>query len=292
MSGSVSGSVVTVTALTVHPVKSLGGVAIESGGVEPQGLRGDRRWAVVDPHGTKVTAREEHALLGLRAEPLDEGAVRLLGPGVDPLDVAPPRDAVPVPVRFSGQGSARPAGPEADAWLTDQIGRPLRLVWQDDSTHRPIRPEMGGVAGDRNSLSDAAPLHVTSEASLRRLNDWILETALERGEQPGELLGHDRFRPNVVVAGSEAFAEDSWVAARIGDVPFRATMVCDRCVMTTIDRATLARAKEPIRSLARHRKWDGATWFGIRLTPVLPLAAGATIRVGDEVVPVTSAQQP
>ncbi|HET7801258.1 MAG TPA: MOSC N-terminal beta barrel domain-containing protein [Humibacillus xanthopallidus] len=277
---------VRVTSLTAYPVKSLGGAWLAAAEVEERGLRGDRRWAVVDPAGTKVTAREEHALLGLRAKPLPHGAVRLLSPEGDPIEVVPPRDAAPVTVRFSGQDEARPAGAEADAWLSERIGRPLRLVWQDDETRRPIRPDMGGLAGERNSLSDAAPLHVTSEASLRRLNDWVTETALERGEQPGEPLGHDRFRPNVVVEGGEPFAEDSWVGAHIGDVPFRATMVCDRCVMTTIDRATGKSAKEPIRSLARHRKWDGATWFGIRLTPVLPIASGAVIRVGDDVVPL------
>ena len=121
----------TVTVLTVHPVKSLGGVSVDEATVEAQGLRDDRRWAVVDPHGTKVTAREEHALLGLRAEPLEDGAVRLVSPGGDQLDVAAPRDAAPVAVRFSGQESARPAGAEADAWLTTRVGRPLRLVWQD-----------------------------------------------------------------------------------------------------------------------------------------------------------------
>jgi len=275
---------VRVTSLTAYPVKSLAGVSLDAAVVEPQGLRGDRRWAVVDPEGAKVTAREQNALLGLRAEPLDDGGVRLVGSGAPPLEVAPPRGAEPVTVRFSGQDHALPAGDEADAWLTARVGRPLRLVWQDDGTHRPIRPDMGGREGDRNSLSDAAPLHVTSEASLRRLDDWMLETALERGEEPRDPLGHDRFRPNVVVSGSEPFAEDGWSAVRIGDVPFRATMVCDRCVMTTIDRDDLRTGKEPIRTLARHRKWDGATWFGIRLTPVLPLAAGATVRVGDEVV--------
>jgi hypothetical protein len=55
--------------------------------------------------------------------------------------------------------------------------------------------------------------------------------------------------------------------------------------MTTVDRVDLRTGKEPIRTLARHRKWDGATWFGIRLTPRLPLAAGATVRVGDPVEP-------
>ena len=277
-----------VTSLTAYPVKSLGGVSLEEAVVEAQGLRGDRRWAVVDPAGTKVTAREEHALLGLRAEPGDDGAVRLVAGDSPPLTVRPPREAEPVAVSFSGQDRARPAGQAADAWISERVGRTLHLVWQDDAVRRPIRAEMGGLHGDRNSLSDAAPLHVTSEASLGQLNDWIVETCLERGEEPGEPLGHDRFRPNVVIAGGEPFAEDTWAGARIGDVPFRATMVCDRCVMTTIDRTTRESAKEPIRTLARHRKWDGATWFGIRLTPVLPLAAGATIRVGDEVVAQTA----
>jgi uncharacterized protein len=284
-------ALVRVTSLTAYPVKSLGGAGLAAAEVEERGLRGDRRWAVVDPHGTKVTAREEHALLRLRAKPLPGGAVRLLSPVGEPLEVAPPRDAAPVTVQFSGQQEARPAGAQADAWLSERIGRPLRLVWQDDATHRPIRPDMGGLAGDRNSLSDAAPLHVTSESSLRRLNDWMTETALERGERPGEPLGHDRFRPNIVVEGGDPFAEDSWVGARIGDVPFRATMVCDRCVMTTIDRATGESAKEPIRTLARHRTWAGATWFGIRLTPVLPIPHGATIRVGDDVVPLIAEDQ-
>ena len=275
---------VHVTSLTAYPVKSLGGVSVDAAVVEARGLRGDRRWAVVDPAGTKVTAREEHALLGLRAEPLDGGGVRLLGADADALDVTPPRDAAPVPVGFSGQDSARPAGPGADRWLTQRVGRPLRLVWQDDATHRPIRPDLGGAPGDRNSLADAAPVHVTSESSLARLNDWVLETALERGEEPRDPLAHRRFRPNVVVAGGEPFAEDAWSSVRIGDVPFRTTMVCDRCVMTTIDSVDLRSGKEPIRTLARHRKWGGATWFGVRLTPVLPLDPGATVRVGDPVV--------
>lgn len=279
------GDGVNVTALTAYPVKSLGGVSLESAVVEAQGLSGDRRWAVVDPGGTKVTAREEHALLGLRAEPLEGGGVRLLAPGAEPVEVTPPREAAPVRVGFSGQDRARPAGPHADDWLTRQVGRPLRLVWQDDGTHRPIRADLGGADGDRNSLSDAAPIHVTSESSLARLNDWVVETALERGEQPRDPLSHERFRPNVVVAGGEPFAEDDWSSVRIGDVAFRVTMVCDRCVMTTIGRVDLRTGKEPIRTLARYRKWGGATWFGIRLTPELPLDAGATLRIGDEVVP-------
>jgi uncharacterized protein YcbX len=273
-----------VVSLHVHPVKSLAGVSPMEAAVDERGVGGDRRWAVVDPDGAKVTAREEHALLRLRAEPLPGGDVRLLDASGGGLDVPRPVGAEPVPVGFSGQSLARPAGAEADAWLTERVGRALRLVWQDEDTLRPVRADLGGAAGDRNSLSDAAPLHVTTDASLRRLNDWLLETAAEQGEEPGEPLGHDRFRPNVVVDGDEPFAEDAWRHVTVGAVAFRATMVCDRCVMTTIDRDDLTTSKEPIRTLARHRRWEGATWFGIRLTPVLPVAAGSVLRVGDAVV--------
>ena len=97
-----------------------------------------------------------------------------------------------------------------------------------------------------------------------------------------------RFRPNVVVDGEpgEPFAEDAWPFVRLGDVRFRVNGVCDRCVMTTIDPVSLARGKEPIRTLAKHRKWDGKTWFGVWLIPDLAASpADAVVAVGDAVLP-------
>jgi uncharacterized protein YcbX len=275
-----------VTALTLYPVKSLGGVALDASPLDARGLRGDRRWGLVDVSGGKVTAREVKGLLGLSAEPAgqtgqtgqtgSEGAIRLRDRAGGSLVVAAPREATPIVVDHSGQGTARPAGREVHAWISERVGTELRLVWQDDASLRPVRQDRGGRTGDTNSLADAAPILLTTGASLRRLNGWLAET----GAEP---IGHERFRPNVVVDGTEPFAEDQWDEVRIGDVAFHRTMVCDRCVMTTIDRQTLRTTKEPIRTLSRHRKWDGATWFGIRLAPDLPLPADAHLRVGDEV---------
>lgn len=266
-----------VASLHLYPVKSLAGVQVDQTGLDRRGLVDDHRWAVVSPGGAKVTAREVHAMLGLRAEPAEAGGIRLLDRAGTHLTVAAPRDAAPVAVSFSGQDAARPAGPDADGWLSIRLEQQVRLVWQDDRAHRPIRAQMGGQTGDTSSLADAAPVHVTTEASLQRLNEWLAES----GTEP---LGHDRFRPNVVVSGGAPFDEDDWRDVRIGEVAFRFTMICDRCVMTTIDRQTLATAKEPIRTLARYRRWEGATWFGIRLTPKLPVPVDATISVGDEVI--------
>ena len=64
---------------------------------------------------------------------------------------------------------------------------------------------------------------------------------------------------------------------------------CDRCVLTLVDPDTASKGKEPIATLARHRRWDGATWFGMNLIPDTP---GATIRVGDEVEILESVPAP
>ena len=133
----------------------------------------------------------------------------------------------------------------------------------------------GGLDGDTLSLADAGPLLMTSEASLARLQEWV-----DAADAPTE-LEMVRFRPNVVIDGDEAFAEDGWPTVRIGDLELRTAEPCDRCVMTTIHPTTLATGPEPIRTLSRTRKWDGKTWFGTRL---VPLGEGE-IRVGDEVVP-------
>ena len=88
----------------------------------------------------------------------------------------------------------------------------------------------------------------------------------------------DRFRPNIVLDGVEApFVEDTWSTVRIGNIEFRFAEHCDRCVLTTIDPRTLAQGHEPLRTLARHRKRDGKTYFGVRL---VPLTTGP-LRVGD-----------
>ena len=264
-----------VTRIRLHPVKSFAGYDVASARVLPWGLEGDRRWAVVDPAGQPVTAREHNGLLGFTAESLADGGVLLADPrmGGDPLRVDPPTDAVPVPVGHSRQGTALPAGDEADDWLTAKLGRPVRLVWQPDPRVRTVNPSNGGLPDDRMSLADAAPLLLASEASLAQLDEWVGdETA------PLDML---RFRPNIVIDGDEPFAEDAWPFVGLGDVRFRVSGVCDRCVMTTIDPVTLARGKEPIRTLAKHRRWDGKTWFGIWL---VPQGSGA-VAVGDAVRP-------
>ena len=107
-------------------------------------------------------------------------------------------------------------------WISERVGAELRLVWQDDASLRPVRRDRGDAGPGTRTPSDAAPILLTTGSSLRRLNGWLAEA----GAEP---IGHERFRPNVVVDGTEPFAEDGWDEVRIGDLPFHRTMVCDRC---------------------------------------------------------------
>ena len=270
--------------LNVHPLKSGAIRPVRSIGVLPGGLRGDRTWMVVDGAGRLVSAREVHGLFHVVADTPDTdtavtSALRLRMPGLPDLHLDEPAGE-PEPVRlFSLDLLAVPAGPDADAWVRAALGRDdVRLVWCDDPTRRTLQPGFS-QPGDHAAFPDSFPVTVASTASLRQLNDWILERALELGEEPAEPLPMERFRPNLVVDAEEPFAEDRWEALTVGGVRFRVGKPVGRCVMTTIDVASLTTAQEPIRTLARHRRWDGKTFFAVHLVPEGP----GTLSVGDEV---------
>jgi uncharacterized protein len=284
-----------VTELRLYPVKSLGGVEVKSAVVEPWGFAGDRRWALVDDAGELVTAREIHQLLRLTAEPVDEDTIRITDRADgESILVDTPLGLGPVPVGVSRQPFLSPADEDVNLWLDERVGARVRLVWQEDPASRPISGARGGLPGDSMSLADAGPLLLTSETSLAQLNAWISAEVDEpdvadidpadisdaAATPPAAGLEMLRFRPNVVTDGGEPFAEEGWPGVRIGEVEFRTTMVCDRCVMTTLDPVTLEGGKEPIRTLARHHRWDGKTWFGTRLVRT---GGGDRIRLGGPV---------
>ncbi|KQW46023.1 molybdenum cofactor biosysynthesis protein [Nocardioides sp. Root1257] len=257
------------------PVKSCRGEDLDAAVVEPWGLAGDRRWMVVDEDGAVITAREANGLVLIDPTITPDG-LALTAPELPPLEVRTPDPGTQTGVTiWHSTLTAAPAGQEADAWFSKALGRTARLVHLDDPTRRPTSIEFS-EPDDRVSFADGYPLLVATEASLAALNDVVLE----RSEGVHPPLPMTRFRPNVVIAGTEAWEEDDWRRIRIGDAVFRAVKGCARCVLTTIDPDTAARGKEPIASLARIRRWDGATWFGVNLVPDTP---GVTIRVGDEV---------
>ncbi|MFI9803816.1 MOSC domain-containing protein [Streptomyces sp. NPDC052301] len=265
-----------VQSIHVHPVKAFRSLSLGEAVVEPWGLAGDRRWTLIDDGGKVVTQREQPRLALAAAEPLAGGGIRLSAPGHAPLTVRVPDPGPTVSVSvFGTKVEAVPAAAAAHAWCSAYAEADVRLVHMDDpATRRPVDPEYA-LPGETVSFADGYPLLVTTTASLDALNSLIAE-----GRHPHEgPLPMSRFRPNVVVAGTRPWAEDDWSRISVGEVVFRVVKSSGRCVVTTTDQDTAERGREPLYTLARHRRIGGRLIFGQNVAPLSP----GTIRVGDPV---------
>jgi uncharacterized protein len=264
-----------VTSLHTYPIKGCHRRDHDAAQVEPWGLRGDRRWLIVEPDGRALTQREIPLLATIHPSYVD-GGLFVRTPGAVDLVVAEPTGGDPVPVTvWNDTVSATPAGPDADEWLSWVLDRKVSLVWLDDPTRRPVDPAHARP-GDRVSFADGYPLLLTTIASLDALNGWLLESGSPEGPLP-----MTRFRPNVVVACAGAWDEDGWVGRRlrIGAVEFRAAKPCGRCVVTTTDQETGEKGHEPLWILGRYRNIGQKLLFGLNLIP----DSTGFISVGDPV---------
>jgi uncharacterized protein YcbX len=275
----------SLQAVNRFPIKSCRGHSVDRVTVEPWGLAGDRRWVVVGDDGRSLTAREHPRMLLISPVLGDDGRLDLTSPDASPLSVAVPAPDRLVPISvWNSDLDAALAGDEANAWFSKVIGTSARLVHLDDPTRRHPNPRFARPT-DYLSFADAYPLLLATTASLGALNDWIAEGPRSE-EGPLPMI---RFRPSVVVGGSTPWEEDGWRRIRIGDAVFRVVKGCDRCAITMTDADSAVRGKEPIATLARHRRWDGETWFGMNLVPDTP---GSVIAIGDDVEVLESVPAP
>jgi uncharacterized protein YcbX len=257
-----------LSSLYVYPIKSCGGVAVGEWEVDERGLRHDRRWMLVDETGRFMSQRRFPcmALIGVHVE---HDRLVVNAPGMSSLQVPfhlP--DGKPVLTSiWDDLVESLPVGEEADRWFGEFLGTRCRLVYMPHESVRPVDPDYGR-AGDRVGFVDGFPFLLISEVSLADLN--------ARLEQP---LPMNRFRPNLVVAGCEPFAEDGWEVLRVGSITLRVVKPCARCAITTVDQATAARGREPLRTLATFRKHGSKVLFGQNLVH----DGTGILRVGDPV---------
>lgn len=253
----------------LYPVKSSAPIAVTTADAEPRGLRHDRRWMVVDAHGRFLTGREFARLTLVRAQPRPEG-LKLDAPDMPSLTVRfPSIDLTTWVTVWKTPLGARPAGDAADAWLSEFLQQPARLVHMDATAIRTVDPAYA-QPGDEVSFADAFPLLLISHAALDGLN--------ARLAKPVSMV---QFRPNLVVDGVPAHAEDSWKRIRIGAVEFDVVKACTRCVFTTVDpvRGERDPEGEPLRTLIGYRRTSSGVTFGQNLIP----RSFGTLRVGDAI---------
>ncbi len=264
-----------VSEINIYPIKSLGGVELNDSIIEPRGLALDRRWMLVDQDGSFLTQRAfpQMATLGVSI-------------GSDGLHVTANGESIAVPFETSSYNeidvsvwqsrcSAQVYDDSINRWFSQALQTNCQLVFMPEETRRLVNP-VYAVRQDEDvvSFADGYPILLIGQNSLSDLNGKL--------EKP---VSMNRFRPNLVVAGCDAFAEDTWKQIKIGQSVFHIVKPCERCVITTIDQATGEfDGKDPLKTLASYRlvkkESEQKILFGQNL---IAGGFGGTIRVGDQI---------
>jgi uncharacterized protein YcbX len=268
----------TLSAITLYPVKSLAGISVNSWPVTKTGLQYDRKWMLIDNAGQFLSQRKLPQMALIKTALTDRHLI-LSASGMEDLSLPlTPTDGDIISSTIWGdQCEARSVSSQADQWLSSFLNQDCRLVYQPDEIIRHVDPDYGRHT-DCVAFSDGFPFLIISENSLASLNR---EMQLN--------LPMTRFRPNLVISGCSAYAEDSWREISIGAIDFRLPKPCSRCAIPTIDPETAQAGKEPLRTLNRIRKWQNNVYFGQN---ALHNQCG-TLSVGDTVqVKVTGVKQP
>lgn len=273
-----------VTEINIYPVKSLGGISLEECLVEKRGFEFDRRWMLTDKNGEFFTQRE-----------FPKMATLSISLNADCLEISDSANhKIEVPFEFEKSEMQKVTvwnsiceafvlPKEINQWFSNALETDCQLVYMPDESEREIS-KLFRQNDEIVSFADGYPFLLIGENSLNDLNE-NLEAKLPM----------NRFRPNIVIDGAEAFAEDRWQKIQIGETIFRSTKPCARCVVTTIEQSVgKFDGKEPLKTLAKYRMAKdvfpsdyesldlnaNAVLFGQNLVAE---NFGGIIKIGDEV---------
>ena len=248
-----------ISEINIYPIKSLKGISLNSTTVEARGLQHDRRWMLTDTAGKFFTQREfpRMALIEVGvASNSDDGGLYVTAEKFGTLEIplSPDtgnRQRVTIWQSIC-DGDVYPA--VVNEWFGDVLETECQLVYMPDDSRRHVNPRFDR-GEDIVSFADGYPLMLLGESTLADLNSRLELSFPDAGRLPAfRPLPMNRFRPNLVVSGCEAFAEDDWTRIRIGDAIFRSTKPCERCVITTVEQSKGEfTGKEPLKTLASYR---------------------------------------
>jgi hypothetical protein len=271
----------TIGGLCIYPVKSCKGLQVPAAQLTPRGLQHDREWMIVEANGDPAgfITQRECPRLALIGTVLSATALTLSAPGMElhsvdydlegaGRNVVVWRDTV----RAIDQGAA------VSGWLSNFLARDVRLVRFDPSVRRLCNIQYAGNTGAHTRFADGYPLLVIGSASLDDLNGRLHASG-------ADALPMNRFRPNLVVDGLEAYDEDHLSQLACGNAILQLVKPCVRCQITTTDQVTAQVGREPLRILAGYRNNPrlGGVTFGMNAVVTAGadsvLTAGAALHV-------------
>jgi len=257
-----------ISQLCIYPIKSLGGISLDSAMVTDRGLQHDRRWMLIDANNRFLSQRgnAQLALFQLSITPQGLSVTYTSDASVITIPFLPVNGEVVDVTIWDDTCMAQIVSDEVNAWFTEKLNTPCRLVYMPDDSLRPTDPRYT-TEGTITSFSDAYPILMIGQASLDDLNGRMAEP-----------LPMDRFRPNVVFTGGEPFSEDTMKHISINGIDMYGVKLCARCVMTTVDQQSAKKGKEPLKTLARYRLKNNKIYFGQNLVQ----NGTGVLNVGDE----------
>jgi uncharacterized protein len=271
----------TLTELTLYPIKSCAGMHVAQarvtiGGLWAHGVH-DREWMLVTETGQFLTQREHPRMAVIVPRP--QGAYLVVtAPGAQPLalELAAPGGAARAVRIWDDVVMAADCGDQAAAWFTRVLGSPCRLVRFRPDAVRPASTKWTGGVPAETRFADAYPMLLIGVASLADLNRRLFAA----GRAP---LPMNRFRPNLVVDGIEAYEEDYLESLQGADISIKPVKPCARCPIPSIDQDTGLAGPDPLDILLTYRansRLDGAVTFGMNC--IATPGAGAVLRVGQQ----------
>ncbi|RYY30282.1 MAG: MOSC domain-containing protein [Sphingobacteriaceae bacterium] len=260
-----------ISGLFIYPIKSLGGISLKKATVTERGLEHDRRWMLVDAQNRFLSQREIHEMALLYVE--------LTPKGLLVMHKKKPEEFIAIPFLFDAneeavctvwddECQAEFVDTEIDKWFTRILKVKCRLVYMPKNSKRLV-DQRYAKPDQITSFSDAYPFLLAGEASLKELNSRLTEPVLM-----------DRFRPNIVFTGGEAFLEDELSQFQINELNFYGVKPCARCPVINIDQESGVSGKEPTKTLAGYRKKNHKIYFGQNLVH----DGEGSIGIGDELV--------
>lgn len=268
---------IRIVDLHIYPLKSGHRHDVPSVELETNGLRGNRRWMIVDAETGRFLNQIKVPRLACLNPVVDQHGLTLRGPGLRQASIAIPRlkwnkGATLEATIWNDKCQVIDQGEEAATWLSEYCCRAVRLVYMPDDVIRPSRRlDPGQTVGV--GFDDAYPILLTSLASLRAVNERV-----------GERFQMTRLRANFVVDGDELppFDEDFWREFTINDVHFRGARPCDRCAVIDVGQETGERYNQRLLEALSFRREHGDSGNPLFGLYVNHLSLGQ-VRLGDEV---------
>ena len=281
-------SVTKVSSLHIYPIKSTAGISLPHAKIEELGLSFDRRFIVSAPSGQFITARTEPTLCLVKTNLIEQG-IELSAPNMSTLTLSYDEftNQYQKVTVWDDEVLGQLCSSIANVWFSDYLKRPCQLLFFGQNSLRERKPNTDKAR--KLAFADGYPLLLISQASLDNLNSRLLDKHLDGNQQ--ETVSMAQFRPNIVVDNCLPFAEDGWQHIRIGEVEFKVSKPCERCIFTTVNPENGEKhpQQQPLKTLKSFRRsHNGEVLFGQNL---IPLNSGK-ISQGDELTIITRQKLP